>query len=87
MLKYKENGYLYYCRNYDKYVSMHFLDPIPILDYLYHMVALPQFDDGMQQPISQHLPSTHLGVIIDLINCWNNMSQDAALEPRTTRRY
>ena len=49
------------------------------LDYLYHM-ALTLFDDGIQQPISNQLPPSRVGLIIDFINCWNNASRDACLE-------
>jgi hypothetical protein len=43
-------------------------------------MALTQFDDGILRPISLNLPPSRLGVIIDFINCWNNVSREACLE-------
>jgi hypothetical protein len=49
------------------------------LDYIIH-TALAQYDTSIADRLSQSLPHSHACLLLDLTNCWNQVSREAALE-------
>jgi hypothetical protein len=37
-------------------------------------------DSSITTPLANNLPPNRAGIFIDLVNCWNQMSREAALE-------
>jgi hypothetical protein len=49
------------------------------LDFLTH-TANCQHDAFITQPLSTNLPPQRAGIFVDLVNCWNQMSREEALD-------